>query len=128
MTYAINTPIGHIGSHDVWLGEIYISILIIVRITALVLSLYLRFSTPTPAPAPEETTPREKQLTQAAAVLNNIFVVGTCFVLIWYFHPGGKTPVEINGVQKRVFFMLALFILIPYIIDEISLFTKKTKT
>lgn len=129
MTYAINSPIGHIGNRDVWLAEIYISILVIVRIIALILSLYLRFSkpkSPSPSPSSKNKDTTRENITKTIAILNNIFVVGTCFVLIWYFHPGGTTPVEINGVQKRVFFMLALFILIPYIIDEVSLFTNKS--
>lgn len=131
MTYAIDSPIGHIGDRDVWLAEIYISILVIVRIIALILSLYLRFSKPkslptSPSPSSKNKDTRRENITKTTAILNNIFVVGTCFVLIWYFHPGGATSVQINGVQKRVFFMLALFILIPYIIDEVSLFTNKS--
>ena len=133
MTYAINSPIGHIGDREVWLAEIYISILVIVRIIALILSLYLRFSkpkslppSPSPSPSSKNKDTRRENITKTTAILNNIFVVGTCFVLIWYFHPGGATSVQINDVQKRVFFMLALFILIPYIIDEVSLFTNKS--
>tara|TARA_A100001011_G_scaffold400833_1_gene519564 strand:+ start:1863 stop:2261 length:399 start_codon:yes stop_codon:yes gene_type:complete len=124
MINTFTTPIGHIGKKDVWLSEIFISILIIIRLVSLILSIYIKIvnkesSTSSPSPSKQQSSSKNNitKIIKTIAILNNIFVVGSCFMIIWYFHPGGPNTVEINNIQKKCFFMLGIFILIPYIID-----------